>query len=67
MVDTDPDKNIQLAELVKRTQERLGITYSITAGEYVNFHDNIEIEDDTESIFNFEENLIKKYTANTAN
>ena len=29
--------------------------------------DNIEIGDDAESMVNFEENLIKEYTANTVN
>ena len=67
ILGTDPDKNIPLAELVRRTQERLGITDSITAEEYVNFDDNIEIWDDAESMINFEENLIKDYTANTVN
>ena len=67
ILDTDPNENIPLAELVRRTQERLGITDSITADEYVNFDDNIEIWDDAESMVNFEENLIKKNTANTVN
>ena len=67
ILDTDPDENIPLAELIRRTQERLGITDSITAEEYVNFDDNIEIGDDAESMVNFEENLIKEYTATTVN
>ena len=33
----------------------------------MNFDDNIEIGDDAESMVNFEENLIKEYTANTVN
>ena len=33
----------------------------------MHFDDNIEIGDDAESIVNFEENLIKEYTANTVN
>ena len=40
-LDTNPDENIPPAELVRRTQERLGIT----AEEYANLDDNIEIGD----------------------
>ena len=67
ILNTDNDENISLAELVRRAQEQLGITNSITAEEYVNFDDTIKIGDDPESIVNFEENLIKEHTANTVN